>query len=224
MTVPSASPHDPLISLRRSIASNHPPTPTTSPESPTPETTTSNLGVASYLHFIFPEPHSISLDASTRFISSEKPVDLRSIFFAWQKKDVEIKDYIASAQELNDELGGADGAGAASKVQNLVFVERLDLITWLEGASDESEYIKGLETDGSATRSSQLASGAVGGVSTVPSGTAGARAGRQIDPRLQEIYNLERRMGDRNSILRGIKPTVGISTFPTLKLMLTATL
>ena len=200
--------YDPLTSLRRSIASNNPPTPITSPNTPTSQNTTSNLGAATHLHFTSPEPHNISLDTHTRFISSDKPVDLRSIYFAWQKKDVEIRDYIASAQQLNDERGGADGAGAASKVQNLVFVERLDLITWLEGASDESEYIKGLEADGSAAKSAQLASGAAGGVSTVPSGAAGARPGRQIDPRLQEIYNLERRMGDRNSILRGIKPTV----------------
>ena len=208
MTASEASSYDPLISLRQSIASINPPILTTSPNHPTPETTSSNIGAASHLHFTSPEPHTLSLDSLTRFISSDKPVDLRSIYFAWQKKDVEIRDYIASAQQLNDELGGADGAGAASKVQNLVFVERLDLITWLEGASDESEYIKGLETDGSAAKSAQLASGAAGGVSTVPSGAAGARTGRNIDPRLQEIYNLERRMGDRNSILRGIKPTV----------------
>jgi len=208
MTTTEVSFRDPLTSLRSSIASNNPPTPTTSTDAPTPETTTFNLGAATHLHFTSPEPHSFSLDIATGFISSEKPVDLRSIYFAWQQKDSEIRDYIASAQQLNEEVGGIDGAGAASKVQNLVFVERLDLITWLEGASDESEYIKGLTTDGSATKSAQLASGAAGGVSTVPSGAAGARSGRQIDPRLQEIYNLERKMGDRNSILRGMKPTV----------------
>lgn len=203
-----SSSHDPLISLRRSIASNNPPTPTTSPDGSHPESATDNLGVATHLHFTDPEPHTIPLDTPTRFFSSDKPVDLRSIYFAWQKKDVNIPDYIASAQALNDGLGGADGAGAASKVQNLVFVERLDLITWLEGASDESEYIKALESDGTAAKSAQVASGAVGGVSTVPSGAAGARPGKQVDPRLQQIYNLERRMGDRNSVLRGIKPTV----------------
>lgn len=95
-----------------------------------------------------------------------------------------------------------------------MFAERLDLITWLEGASDESEYIKGLESDSSAAKSAQVASGALGGVSTIPSGAPGARSGKQIDPRLQEIYNLERRMGDRNSILRGIKPT---ASFPCLE-------
>ena len=200
--------YDPLISLRRSIATNNPPTPTTSPDGSAPESATDNLGVATHLHFTDPEPFTISLDTPTRFISSDKPVGLRSIYFAWQKKDVNIPDYIASAQALNDGLGGTDGAGAAGKVQNLVFVERLDLITWLEGASDESEYIKALESDGSAAKSALLASGAAGGVSRVPSGTAGARPGKQIDPRLQQIYNLERKMGDRNSILRGIKPTV----------------
>ena len=203
-----SSSHDPLISLRRSIASNNPPTPTTSPDGSHSEGATDDLGTATHLHFTDPEPHTIPLDTPTRFLSSDKPVDLRSIYFAWQKKDVNIPDYIASAQALNDGLGGADGAGAASKVQNLVFVERLDLITWLEGASDESEYIKALESDGTAANSAQVASGAVGGVSTVPSGAAGARLGKQIDPRLQQIYNLERRMGDRNSVLRGIKPTV----------------
>ncbi|KAF6224816.1 hypothetical protein HO133_010010 [Letharia lupina] len=198
-------PRDPLTSLRRSIASNNPPIPTTSPDAASSESVTHNLGVATHLHFTGPEPHSFSLDTPTRFISSDNPVDLRSIYFAWQQKDVNIPVYIASAQKLSDELGSTGRAG--SKVQNLVFAERLDLITWLEGASDESEYIKGLESDSSAAKSAQVASGALGGVSTVPSGAAGARSGKQIDPRLQEIYNLERKMGDRNSILRGIKPT-----------------
>ena len=93
-------------------------------------------------------------------------------------------------------------------MQNLVFVERLDLITWLEGASDESENIKPLEGDSlAAAKSAQSASGQAGGVSAVASGVT-TRGGKPIDPRLQEIYNLERRMGDRNSVLRGIKPTV----------------
>ena len=116
-----------------------------------------------------------------------------------------IPDYIASTQQLNEELSGADGTGG--KVQNLVFVERLDLITWLEGASEDSEYIKALESD-VAAKSAQVASESTGGVVPVSSSTAGARPGKKIDPRLQEIYNGERKMGDRNTILRGIKPTV----------------
>lgn len=199
---------DPLLSLRRSIISNSPPTTTISQDPISEET--ENLAVATYLQFKDP-PQSFSLDTPTRFVSSDKPVDLRSIYFAWQKQDVAIPEYIASAQQLNEELASKDGEG--SKVQNLVFVERLDLITWLQGASEESEYIKGLETDAaSAAQSAQVASGAAGGVSTIPSSAAGARAGKTIDPRLQEIYNGERRMGDRNTVLRGIKPTVSKST------------
>lgn len=199
----AATEYDPLISLRQSIASDSPIVLATSTEAPD---ATDSLARATHLHFAVPNRHAIPLDTHTRFFSSEKAVDLRSIFFAWQKKDVNIPDYIASAQRLNDDLTATDQPG---RVQNLVFVERLDLITWLEGASDDSEYIKPLEGDSAAARSAaQLASGATGGVGTVPSGAAGARLGKQIDPRLQEIYDLERRMGDRNSILRGTKPTV----------------
>ena len=82
------------------------------------------------------------------------------------------------------------------------------MITWLEGASEESEYIKPLASDASsAAASAQVASGAAGGIAPVTSGATG-RQGKTIDPRLQEIYNGERKMGDRNSVLRGIKPTV----------------
>ncbi|KAL9127241.1 MAG: hypothetical protein Q9217_003839 [Psora testacea] len=195
---------DPLLSLRRSIASNSPVTLSTSADITASNTATDNLARATHLRFTIPNEHFLSLDIPTRFVSSDSPVDLRSIFFAWQKKDVNIPDYIASAQQLNDDLAATDQTG---RIQNLVFVERLDLITWLEGASDESEYITPLEGDSAAVKSAQLASGVTGGVSTIPSSTAGARTGKQVDPRLQEIYNLERRMGDRNSILRGIKPT-----------------
>ncbi|KAL8904067.1 MAG: hypothetical protein Q9207_003528, partial [Kuettlingeria erythrocarpa] len=194
---------DPLLRLRQSIAANDPPFTTSSPDPAPASDATEDLSTATHLHFNSPQ-HSYSLDTPTRFISSDKAVDLRSIWFAWQKKDVAIPDYIASAQQLNEELAAAK---SASRIKNLVFVERLDLITWLEGASEESEYIKGLESDASAARSAQVASGAAGGVSTIPSSTAASRTGKTVDPRLQEIYNGERRMGDRNSVLRGIKPT-----------------
>ncbi|KFZ05093.1 hypothetical protein V502_09980, partial [Pseudogymnoascus sp. VKM F-4520 (FW-2644)] len=170
------------------------------PTSPTPDLP---LSSAQYLHFPTPSI-SIALTAPTRFSSSSKPVDLRSIYFAWLKREVAIPDYNAAALALNAALAATDGAGGA--VQNLAFVERLDLITWLEGASEESEYIRPLAADAaSAAASAQVASGAAGGIAPVASG-AGAR-NRTVDPRLQEIYNGERRMGDRNSVLRGVKPT-----------------
>ncbi|KAJ5105589.1 general substrate transporter [Penicillium alfredii] len=222
---------DPLLSLRRAIASGNLPTPTTSSEL-TDQPATDDLAQATHLYFPQPTPQVIPLTTPTRFVSAstESAVDLRSIFFAWQKKDVAIPEYIASAQELNEALKkkGPQEAGREEQVQNLVFVERLDLITWLEGASDESEYIKPLEGAAAAAEaaaaaagaaqadaSAGIASGATGGISSVPSGApgaaqAGAQAGRAqkpIDPRLQEIYNGERKTGDRNTVLRGIKPT-----------------
>ncbi|KAJ5646126.1 Pol II transcription elongation factor subunit Cdc73 [Penicillium lividum] len=238
MAATDPSLQDPLLSLRRAIASDSPPTPTTSSEL-TNDHATEDLAQATHLYFSQPIPQTISLSTPTRFtrVASgevESAVDLRSIFFAWQKKDVAIPEYIASAQELNEalKLKGPAESGTVEEVQNLPFVERLDLITWLEGASDESEYIKPLEGAAAAAAavaaaaagaaqaeaSAGIASGVKGGVSTVPSGAPGAtqagaqgsRAQKPIDPRLQEIYNGERKTGDRNTVLRGIKPTVRI--------------
>ena len=136
-------------------------------------------------------------------------MNLRSIYFAWIKKDAAIPEYNALAQALSVELASEDGAGG--EIRNLAFVERLDLITWLEGASEDSEYIQPLASDvSSAAASAQVASGIAGGIAPVASGP-GATQGKALDPRLAEIYNGERRMGDRNSVLRGIKPTVSFN-------------
>jgi parafibromin len=196
---------DVLVLLRQSIASESPVIPTTSDQATSASSVDLSLATAKYLQFTSPTQISVPLTTPTRFISSDKAVDLRSIYFAWLKREVAIPEYNASALALNAEISAAGGAGG--KVQNLAFVERLDLITWLEGASEESEYIKPLASDTSnAAASAQVASGAAGGIAKVPS--SGAGRGKTIDPRLAEIYNGERRMGDRNSILRGIKPTV----------------
>jgi parafibromin len=206
MATSEAVQQDPLFLLRQSIASDSPIIPTTSEDASSAASVDLSLATAKYLRFSSPVQVSIPLTTPTRFVSSDQPVDLRSIYFAWLKREVAIPEYNASALALNSEL--ADEGGAGGKVQNLAFVERLDLITWLEGASEESEYIKPLASDtAGAVASAQVASGAVGGIAPVPSGGVG-RQGKTIDPRLAEIYNGERRMGDRNSILRGIKPTV----------------
>ncbi|KAL3418242.1 Cdc73 family RNA pol II accessory factor [Phlyctema vagabunda] len=195
---------DPLLLLRQSIASNSPAIPTRTEDASSASSVDLSLSSANFLQFSSPQV-AVPLTTPTRFISSERPVDLRSIYFAWLKREVAIPEYNASASALNTELG-ADG-GAGGQVQNLAFVERLDLITWLEGASEDSEYIRPLASDtSSAAASAQVASGATGGIAPVTSGAAG-RQGKTIDPRLAEIYNGERRMGDRNSVLRGIKPT-----------------
>ncbi|KAJ5320017.1 hypothetical protein PENANT_c051G06137 [Penicillium antarcticum] len=230
MATSDAATHDPLLSLRRAIAAGSLPTPTTSPEL-SDATATEDLAKASYLYFTQPTPQTIPLATPTRFISanSGSPVDLRSILFAWQNKDVAIPEYFASANQFNETLKqkGPQEDDKEESVQILVFVERLDLITWLEGASDESEHIKPLEGAAAAAEAAAKAAGAAqaeaaagiaagtaGGASTAPgtagAAPAGAQAGRPqklIGPRLQEIYNGERKTGDRNTVLRGIKPT-----------------
>jgi parafibromin len=202
-----ATQHDPLLLLRQSIASDSPCIPTTSLDATTATSVDLSLARATYLQFSHPIATSLPLTTPTRFVSSSspKPIDLRSIYFAWLKRETAIPEYNAAALALNEELSSADGAGG--EVQNLAFVERLDLITWLEGASEESEYIKPLASDtSSAAASAQVAAGLQGGIAPVVS--AGGGRGKTIDPRLAEIYNGERKMGDRNSVLRGIKPTV----------------
>ncbi|KAH9204444.1 pol II transcription elongation factor-like protein subunit Cdc73 [Leptodontidium sp. 2 PMI_412] len=197
--------HDPLLLLKQSIAAGTSIIPTTTTDASSAAAVDLSLARATYLQFSSPSQVSIPLTTPTRFFSSEKPVDLRSIFFAWEKRETAIPEYNGAAQELNVELAAEGGAGG--QVQNLAFVERLDLITWLEGASEESEYIKSLASDtSSAAASAQVASGVKGGIVPVTSGAQG-RQSKTIDPRLAEIYNGERRMGDRNSVLRGIKPT-----------------
>ena len=212
MSQASPASGDPLLHLRQSIATSSSPVLSTSS---TTDYRTDDLALATHLIFESPALTPYLLSAPTRFISSDKPVDLRSIWFAWQHKDDLIAEYIASAQALNDALGSSE-ANAEARVQNLVFVERLDLITWLEGSSDDSEYIKPLEADSAAA--AQAAAGATGipgaaGTGAATVGGAGVRLARSRNPVLQAIYNNERRMGDRNTILRGIKPTVNPNLF-----------
>lgn len=197
----SADP-DPLLLLRQSIASGSPIVPTTSAE---PSSSEANLSQATHLQFTHPKPVSIPIDAPTRFVSNDSPVDLRSIYFAWLNREVAIPEYNASATKLNEELSGT------TTVHKFAFVERLDLITWLEGASEESEYIKPLA--GEKDHAAGAVAMAAGLKGSADPALAAARAGRgTLDPRLAQIYSGERRMGDRNSVLRGIKPTVSLSS------------
>lgn len=206
---------DALSLLRTSIASNKSPLLTTTSEpSEAVAAATESFSQATHLYFPYPIPQCLPLTSATRFTSTTpdtSAVDLRSIWFAWVQKDVTVSEYIAAASELDKSL--PDG----QNIRNLVFVERIDLITWLEGATDESEYIKLLEdapgTAGAAAKAAEI-TGGVGVPAVQGSGvastqqTSSGRPTRVIDVRLQAIYNGERKMGDHNSALRGIKPTV----------------
>ncbi|KAK4126166.1 CDC73-domain-containing protein [Parathielavia appendiculata] len=191
-----ASTEDPLLLLRQSIAADGKIIPTTSPDS----SEEAPLSKATHLVFTHPTRIAVPIDAPTRFTSTEgKAVDVRSIYFAWLNRDFAIPEYNAVATKLNEEMAGA------TAVHMFAFVERLVLFTFLEGAQEESEFIKPLPGD------KDVATGvgaAAAGVTLKAAPAALGRSGRgTLDPRLAQIYNGERRMGDRNTILRGIKPT-----------------
>ncbi|KAI9670947.1 MAG: accessory factor associated with RNA polymerase II [Alyxoria varia] len=199
---------DALILLRQAISSDVPPISTTSAEPAGPSSVERDLAKATHLQFNHVGHKVLQLNSPTRFELSGEPVDLRSVFFAWLNKDQPSQEYIAATQKLNNVLSAAGGAGG--EVKNLVFAEKLDLITWLERASNESEFIKPLAADKQAADAevgAEVAAGARDGAPASQVAPIAGRLGRKIDPRLREIYNGERRMGDRNSILHGIKPT-----------------
>lgn len=188
---------DPLLLLRQSIADSKPVVPSASDDPAAPE-----VDLAQATHLAFPDRAvALALSTSTRFVSNDRPVDLRSIYFAWLNRERAIPEYNAAATALNDSLGADAG------VQNLGFIERLDLITWLEGASEESEYIKPLAGDKAGAAAAE---GAAAASKARPSAaSAQARSGKgTLDPRLASVYSGERKMGDRNTVLRGAKPTV----------------
>jgi len=150
-----------------------------------------SLSDASYLHFSGSDgkPLVFPLSTITRFLVSDVPVDLRSIYFAWLNKDAGAADYITKLASLNSQLAGG-------KVLNIPFAERYDLKSWLEGQQDDSEYFKPLQTDSQGAAAASSANG-----------VAGVKRPRELDPRIQDIYRGERTICDRNTILHGLKPT-----------------
>lgn len=202
---------DPLLLLRTSLGASKAPILTTSSDPSTASADeTSSFSTATHLYFPYPTPQCLPLTTPTRFTTTSDPpgpIDLRSIYFAWTQKDVIVTEYIANATELNASLPDEQ------KIRNLPFVEKIDLIAWLEGASDISEHIRGDDDLTAADGAAGIAAGAgvpVDGASGVgvTQQDSGGRPVKVIDARLQIIYNGERKIGDHNSVLRGIKPTV----------------
>lgn len=200
-------PADALSLLRSCIATRTLPIPTTSEDPSTQAQSHASLAQATFLIFNVPafqngeqsnadaQHIAIPLTQPTRFISpasGDKPVDVRSIYFCWLNKDTSVGDYIAATQELNNEL---QQVGKTEVVTNLVFVEKLDLVTWLSGdvGEEESEFIKSF-------------GGNSGKETTIPGGDQDVDV-EMVDAgaRLKEIYAGERNMGDRNTMLRGAK-------------------
>ena len=141
------------------------------------------------------------------------PVDLRSIYFAWLNRELAIPEYLNLAQNFDAQASGGVG------IKNLNFVERLELVGWLEGVQEESEFIQpvvqvkrdataGAPAGGLVVGRGRGDSAGQGQNGASQSATGGARPPKQIDPRLAEIYSHERVVVNRNTALRGLKPMV----------------
>jgi parafibromin len=115
-------------------------------------------------------------------------------------------DYINGVTALAKEL---ESAGKNEGVLNLTFAEKLDLCTWLAGDMgwDESEYIQSLDGDTQARRADGDTAGIAkdSDIEMKDASFLDSAARKREEDRLRDIYAAERKMGDRNSVLRGIK-------------------
>ncbi|PIA92836.1 Cell division control protein 73 [Cercospora beticola] len=207
-----ALPEDPLSLLRKTIEQQRQPIPTTDPDQPQTDV---SLAQATHLLFNFDSPQtgpqhiSVALNAPTRFISpaaGDKPLDLRSIFFCWQCKDKNTADYLTAVGELNNEL---KEAGKDETASNVVFAEKLDLNMWLAGemGENDSEYVKSLgdnKADKAELADTLKQAQGDADVDMVDAGSDEAKR-RDEEERLAAIYAAERKMGDHNTVLRGVK-------------------
>jgi parafibromin len=119
---------DPLLILRRSLASNQTPTLHSSEDASTPALSAELFADATHLYFPTSQT-SLHLNTPTRFqrkVPEPLAFTLQEIFFAWLLQASATADYIAKCQALG--------------IHHLTFVEKADLTTWLEGG-DSSDYI-----------------------------------------------------------------------------------
>ncbi|PSK34005.1 Cell division control protein 73 [Elsinoe australis] len=200
---------DALILLREAIANNTHPLPT-STANPSEAKDAVALETATHLLFNTQKPGDASktvipLFTPTRFISQRDnaPLDLLSVYFSWTNRDAGLTDYIAAVQALDK----ARTSNGLSGVTNVSFTERVDLASWLNGETDESEFIKREDDTKAARKAADGAADVARGADDVVMGEAPAATGRREEERIKTIYRMERSLGDRNTVLRGIKPT-----------------
>lgn len=115
----------------------------------------------------------LDLNQDTIFEIETKPISLKVAAYCWFNQDLSAAEFLADSQSKN--------------VQTLTFLQRTDLITWLKGDSDESEFI--------SKKSEAEEEGK----------PAGDDKMEVDDPFLEQILNNERHLIDHNTALRGFK-------------------
>lgn len=169
---------------------------------------------------LFPTSNNlvVASDAPTAFVrtASREHVALVAVLFAWQCRDDSVTDYIRKCQDAN--------------IVNLSFLERADLVAWLQGA-DSSEHIiepqaviapagsqagavagiqagTAAETQAGAVVDKVAGSGAgAGTAATVPASRKHNLQHQHRSESLKCIYAAERPVVDHLLVLRGAKPT-----------------
>ncbi|SCU90303.1 LAME_0E07954g1_1 [Lachancea meyersii CBS 8951] len=122
----------------------------------------------------------LELDEKTDFQVDGNNVPLKVVLHCWQHRDSSAADYLADCQ--------------TKKLINISFLQRMDLIAWLSGETESSQFVNAEETKVAETVAENLAG--------APSAATAAS-----DPVLQEALAHEKELLDHNSSLRGSKPT-----------------
>lgn len=115
----------------------------------------------------------LDLNEETIFEIDSKPITLKAAAYSWFNQNLSAADFLADSQSKN--------------VQTLTFLQRTDLISWLKGESDESEFISKKLEDGAEDSKAQDGKIEID------------------DPFLDQIFKNERHLIDHNTALRGFK-------------------
>lgn len=134
----------------------------------------------------------IPMDQETEFEIENKPVILRVILHCWMHKDSSAADYLADCQKKH--------------LTNISFLQRSDLINWLIGQSETSQYVKSTIKD--TTEGNNVQAKLAQEKSTKDSKTSSSELDniQKEDPVLFEALQHERVLMDHDSNLRGSKP------------------
>lgn len=135
------------------------------------------------------------LSQETNFLIDDKPVELRVVLHCYMHKDSSITDYLADCQK--------------KQLTNVSFLQRNDLIGWLSGNNETSQYLKSVvdedekkaeiqnEAAQSQDQSLKQPAAKVSTETSIDDSTS--------DPILAEALKHERQLLDHNSSLRGTK-------------------
>lgn len=138
---------------------------------------------------------SFPLNEETEIEIDGSLVQLRIIVHCWMNKDSSAADYLADCQN--------------KQLTNVSFLQRTDLINWLSGNTESSQYLKAPGQKGETSDKVDIENKTLAGeLSTVKSTTSASleNDSEVSDPVVVETMKHERILVDHNSALRGAKP------------------